>query len=81
LTIPSSKGSRTTRVLRLRAIFRVTGLMGSMGRAMDRMSQVPPESMRHGAEASMLRFLSTLLTDENIERERLLRKGICIAHR
>jgi hypothetical protein len=48
--------------------------MVSMGRAMDRISQVPPESTRHGAEASIPRFLSILLADEDIERERLLKK-------
>jgi hypothetical protein len=45
-----------------------------MGRAMDRISQVPPESTRHGAEASILRLMSILLADENIERERFLKK-------
>jgi hypothetical protein len=55
-------------------MFRVTGSMVSMGRAMDRISQVPPESTRHGAEASIPRFLSILLADEDIERERLPNK-------
>src|SRR4030042_261449 len=65
LTIPSSKGRRTTRVLKLRAMFRVTGSMASMGRAMVRMSQVPPESIRHGAEASTLWFLSIFLAEDD----------------
>jgi hypothetical protein len=49
-----------------------------MGRAMDRISQVPPESTRQEADASTLRFLSVLLVDENMERENLKEKEICI---
>jgi hypothetical protein len=45
-----------------------------MGRAMDRMSQVPPESTRHGAEDSILRFLSIFLAEENIDTKKLPRK-------
>jgi hypothetical protein len=47
-------------------MFNVTGSMACMGSAMDRMSQVPPESTRHGAEASTLRFLSIFLAENNI---------------
>jgi hypothetical protein len=59
-------------------MFNVTGSMACMGRAMDRMSQVPPESTRHGAEASILWFLSIFLADENIARGNLLKKSSCV---
>jgi hypothetical protein len=50
-------------------MFTVTGPTASMGKAMDRISQVPPESTRHGAEASTLLFLSVFLAEKNIEKE------------
>jgi hypothetical protein len=37
-----------------------------MGSAMDRISQVPPESTRHGAEAATLTFLSIFLAENAI---------------
>ena len=50
-------------------MFSVTGLMVSMGRAMHRISQVPPESTRHGAEASTLRLLSIFLAEEKTDMD------------
>lgn len=42
----------------------VTGSIPSNGRASALISQVPPESMRHGADAFMGLRSSILLTDE-----------------
>jgi hypothetical protein len=53
LTQPFLKGVRDTQVLRLKAMFRVTGAIRSSGSARALISHVPPESMRQGAEASI----------------------------